>query len=570
MNAEKQMLKHTSTRSLILLISTLALSSFINQSRADWDSRSRGFTVVPSGQESLCTENFFQSVRNLKSIGANMVSIRVAWSHQRIDSSTIDPYIRTTSNEALRCGIEFIQSQGMDFGIGLVINGPAWRATFEPEDRDAWFKSMGELAVRYSRDFAQPYGATYFSLGTEMYSLVSNEHNSENAAGPGRYRWPEIINDVRSEYSGLITYSAQHSGDRSAVFEDNDLMPNLDVLGFSGYWPLYATNTRNLLNEWARIEREIILPAYNRYGKPLELAEIGYRPCSFTFERPYDSQTECTFDGEAQSLAWDALLTFFADKSYLIGLVGGWAWSDSPYFGGPENTDFTPWGKPAAQTIAGHWPALIATEEPPVPFGESQLAAVPYCDPADTAVSESGWGDLSNYAVNGESLSPYACIFLDGPSDNEFGVVINNVESTEDTPLSETGNGTPTDNSDDPVLVDSETPLEVDTPGDGQSQNPGIADEPIDGGDQSLDDGLTDLDTLEPPNTSGGAITSWFLLILMSVRVYRVITAITITINRSDVNSKSLRYRRRQHKKLDNTKRMSVPLKTPGLGALYS
>lgn len=481
-----------SIRLHILFITAVALLLSGMSSRAAWDSLSRGFTVVPSEKESLCTENFFQSVRNLKSIGANMVSIRVAWSHQQVTSSIIYPYQRTASDDALRCGIEFIQSQGMKFGLGMVVNGPVWRATFEPDDRDAWFQNMGELAVRYSRDFAQPYGATYFSLGTEMYSLVSNVHNPENAAAPGRYRWPEIINDVRAEYSGIVTYSAQHSGDRSALFEDNDLMPNLDVLGFSGYWPLYANNKQNLLNEWARIERETILPAYNRYGKPLELAEIGYRPCSFTFERPYDSQTECTFDGEAQSLAWDAVLTFFADKPYLIGLVGGWAWSDSPYFGGLENTDYTPWGKPAAQTIASYWPVLMPTEEAQVPFGESQLAGVPYCDPADTAVPDQGWGDLSNYALNGQSFRPAGCIYLDGPADNEFGVVAEQSESP-------TGSGDQED--EDPTTNDGSV----------------VDETPVGGGE-----GDADADNLGSRSTvAGGGINLWYLLSLSGLGLFR-------------------------------------------------
>lgn len=480
-----------------LFFMLFALFFYAKPSAANWDSYSRGFTVVPSDQESLCTENFFQSVRNLKSIGANMVSIRVAWSHQRATDSIIYPYSRTASDNALRCGIEFIQSQGMDFGLGLVINGPTWRATFEPDDRDAWFQAMGELAIRYSRDFAQPYGATYFSLGTEMYSLVSNVHNSENAAGPGRYRWPEIVNDVRAEYSGIITYSAQHSGDRSAVFEDNDLMANLDVLGFSGYWPLYADNKRNLLNEWARIERETILPAYNRYGKPIELAEIGYRPCTFTFERPYDSQTECTYSGESQSLAWDAVLTFFVDKPYLIGLVGGWAWSDSPYVGGAGNTDYTPWGKPAAATIASHWPVLAPTEESQVPFGESQLAGVAYCDPSDTAVPDNGWGDLSNYSVNGVPLAPAGCIFLNGPADNEFGVA--------------------SDLSEDPAVSDGQ--------GSGGEQggadDPIITDEPGENGSPVVSDAPQNSDSLGSRSTVAGAVNVWYLFLLCALWLQR-------------------------------------------------
>lgn len=480
-----------------------SISAFVAPSAANasWDNLSRGFTVVPTSKESLCTEDFFQSVRNLKSIGANIVSIRVAWSVQNATDSILYPYSRTASDESLTCAINFIQSQGMDFGLGMVINGPAWRATFEPTDRDAWFRNMGVLAVRYSRDFAQRYGASYFSLGTEMYSLVSNEHNSDNAAGPGRYRWPEIVAAVRAEYSGVVTYSAQHSGDRSAVFEDNDLMANLDVLGFSGYWPLFADNKQNLLNEWARIEREIILPAFNRYGKPIELAEVGYRPCDFTFTRPYDARTECTYNPAAQSLAWDALLTFFESKTYLVGLVGGWVWSDSPFIGGEGHTDFTPWGKPAADTIASFWPRIATTEVAQVPFGESMLAGVPYCDPADTNVSTTGWGNMSNYSVNGVAQNSAGCIFQGGPADNEFGVSTVEVD--------EPGNGS--------TIGDTpSTPEDSDTPSGSEDTDTPSGPDDTDTTNTPVTNSDGGGDSVEGSRILSGSPSIWLVLILLA------------------------------------------------------
>lgn len=325
---------------------------------ADWSNKTRAFAMVPSSQDSLCSEGFRQSIQNYKSIGANTLSIVVAYYQENLTSSDIYPYRRTTTDEALVCGINYLQSQGMDFGINMVINVPAWRANIDPIDRDEWFRQMGALATRYARDFAAVYGAKHMSVGTEMYKLVSNDYDERNAAAPGRYRWPQIVSDIRAHYNGTITYSAQHSGDRSAIFNNNDLIPNLDILGFSAYFPLYASDHNGLLQEWARIERETILPAFNRYGKNMVVSELGYRPCDFTFTRPYDSQTACEYDGDKQAVAWDAMLLFFEDKSYLDGMIGGWAWSDDPDKGGFGHTDYTPWNKPASNTFRNYWPII--------------------------------------------------------------------------------------------------------------------------------------------------------------------------------------------------------------------
>lgn len=342
-----------------ILASALLASSIVSGSAlADWSNKTRAFTMVPSSQDALCTEDFRQSVRNLKSIGANTLSIAVAYFQDSLTSSELYPYRRTTTDDALVCGINYLQSVGLDFGLNMMINVPGWRANTDPTDRDEWFSQMGALAVKYSRDFAAVYGAKHFSLGTEMYKLVSNDYDQENAAAPGRYRWPEIIADVRANYDGTIMYSAQHSGDRSAIFDNNDLIPNLDVLGFSAYFPLYASDEAGLLAEWARVERETILPTFSRYGKQLVISELGYRPCDFTHERPYDSQSTCTYNGEIQALAWDVVLNFFSDKTYLNGMIGGWAWSDDPNDGGPTDTDYTPWNKPATNTFRSYWPII--------------------------------------------------------------------------------------------------------------------------------------------------------------------------------------------------------------------
>jgi len=392
---------------------------------ADWSNKLRGFTFQPSNSTDYCTTNFFRSVDNLKTLGANIVSLAIPWSQKTITDSEIMPYDRTPTDQALRCGIEYVKSQDLEIGLLMYVETNGWRANIDPVDRDRWFRSMGLMAERYAKDFAQPYKARYFSLGTEMHHVASNEYNSYNAAAPGRYRWPQIAADVRKHFTGTLTYSVQHSGDKSIAFEDNDLIPSVDVIGFSGYWPLYANTKDGLLREWQRVEDEVINPARARYGKGVLLVEVGYRPCDFTFAESWNARRECTYSGEPQAIAWDALLSYFADKDYFVGMAGGWAWKVDPEDSGQGNTDYTPWGKPAAAVFPLFWPLVGETKTPTLigvfPFGESQKPGTAYCDPNEVRIPSHGWSNLQNYQLNGRALSPAACILVGGPADNQKG-----------------------------------------------------------------------------------------------------------------------------------------------------
>jgi hypothetical protein len=224
---------------IFLLFFTTAIA------QASWEDKMRGYAIFPTSPDSYFNENFFQTVDNLKSIGADTISLLVPWYQDNIYSSSHHRGWNTASDSALRSGMQYVTSKGLDVALlfHADVDDGSWRAKIDPSDRDAWFGSMGGLITKYARDFANPYGAELFSVGTEMHHTVSNEYNPDNASRSGKYRWADIIADVRSEYDGTVTYSAQHSGNMSSVFQDNDLISNLDMVGFSAYWGINSPDT---------------------------------------------------------------------------------------------------------------------------------------------------------------------------------------------------------------------------------------------------------------------------------------------------------------------------------------
>jgi hypothetical protein len=343
-------------KQVVVVLGLLVFSNSIAQ--ASWEDKMRGYTIFPTSPDSYSDDDFHQTVDNLKSMGADTVSLIVPWYQENVNSNTQHRGWNTASDEALKDGMQYINNKGLKVSL-LVhadVDDGTWRAKINPSDRDQWFDSMGNIIKKYAKDFAALYDATLFSVGTEMHHTVSNEYNSDNASRPGKYRWEDIINDVKAEYTGTVTYSAQHSGGMSAVLENNDLISKLDAVGFSAYWAMDDPQTKEDIKKgWEKIERENIKPVREKYNKDILFMEGGYRPCSWALNRPWDNWSGCSYDGEAQARAYEGLLEFLKDKAYFKGAPSLWAFENDPHAGGTGNIQYTPWGKPAEEVIRNYW-----------------------------------------------------------------------------------------------------------------------------------------------------------------------------------------------------------------------
>ena len=79
---------------------------------------------------------------------------------------------------------------------------------------------------------------------------------------------------------------------------------------------------------------------------------------------------QCT-NTTAQDIAYEALLGVFGTETWFGG-VYVWLWRPDPMAGGTSDTDFTPQGKPALQTLRRHWQAEERPREQQQPQQEQE------------------------------------------------------------------------------------------------------------------------------------------------------------------------------------------------------
>lgn len=127
-----------------------------------------------------------------------------------------------------------------------------WRAYIRFFDEDVscepkwseWFAAYTDFQLHYAR-IAQETGCEMFLAGCEM---VMTEHREEE--------WRRLIAEIRSEYSGLVSYNTDKYQEHNVAWWDC-----VDVIASSGYYPSYDWE-----RQLDRIERVV-----NKFGKPFSL-----------------------------------------------------------------------------------------------------------------------------------------------------------------------------------------------------------------------------------------------------------------------------------------------------------
>lgn len=271
--------------------------------------------------------------------GATDVSITYVWWQQDLHASVIEPKpIWSATDAQIEASIRTARKLGLRVTLFPILRlmqaGPGeWRGKIAPHDLDAWWLSYQHY-ILHATALARKAGAQRLAIGSE---LVSREHERE--------RWREVIDRIRLAAPELeLLYSANWDH-----FEPVSFWDLVDVVGLTAYWELTRDSEASidaLALAWTPVKTH--LERFSKgLGRPLVITEIGYPSQDGGTVWPWDQTRKAKIDLEEQRRGYEAFVRAWSDVPFLRG-VYFWNWFG---FGGPEDGDYTPRNKPAAEVI---------------------------------------------------------------------------------------------------------------------------------------------------------------------------------------------------------------------------
>ncbi len=301
----------------------------------------RGITLVDWTADGYGTPTAQASLDELSATGANTVVILVtAYQAARTTRQVRSNDLRTPTEAAVQQIVSESKARGLRVTLKLHVDldDGAWRGLIAPPDPAAWFESYRAFVLPWA-SLAQSLGVEQFVVGTELAGTIG--HAAE---------WRRTIAAVREVFRGEVLYAASWDEAGRVPFWDA-----LDVVGVNAYYPVTDrpdAGRLEILAGWQpwldRLER-----LHEQTGRDLLVTEIGYRSVDGAGMAPHAFRSSPELDlGEQADLYW-AALQVIGEPSWMRG-VYWWNWP-ADGSGGPQNTDYTPAGKPAAGELAATW-----------------------------------------------------------------------------------------------------------------------------------------------------------------------------------------------------------------------
>jgi hypothetical protein len=288
------------------------------------------------------------SLDRIGDANASWISLLVTGYQGSIHATAIDFSGPATPTDAsLERIIESARDRGLRImlkpHIDLANDSLHYRGEIGPDftsaDWAAWFASYRAFILHYAA-LAERTECELFCVGCELGTTAV--HAAE---------WRSIVAAVRGAYSGPLIYA------------DNQVESNADAVGWWDAVDLIGQDAYPTLTGVAEPTVEDLLAGWiafrgrleglsAKWGKPLVLTEIGCRSVAGGAQNPWDWQRPGAVDLTVQRNFYEAAFRALHGQGWLRGIYW-WQWSPDPGDGGPEDTGYSPRGKPAEQVLAG-------------------------------------------------------------------------------------------------------------------------------------------------------------------------------------------------------------------------
>lgn len=281
------------------------------------------------------------SIEKVKQTNANALGVLVTWYLDTADSTEIEPDpLKTPSDEDIIHAITEAHNRGLKVMLKphLDVRDGSWRGSISPTEKSSWWVNYETFILKYAR-LAEANEVELFVVGTELKRLATANSNESD--------WIRLIETVRSQYTGALTYAANWD-----EFQRITFFKSLDVIGIDAYFPLSQSRTptlEELESGWEKWIKEISR-FQAQVEKPVILTEIGYRSIDSAAQEPWSWTKAGNYNGYAQARCYEAAIKVFRQQEWFEGMFW-WSWSVNPMAGGDGDKGFTPQRKPAEQVL---------------------------------------------------------------------------------------------------------------------------------------------------------------------------------------------------------------------------
>ncbi|MEI7766268.1 MAG: hypothetical protein WCJ97_02390 [Phycisphaerae bacterium] len=300
----------------------------------------RGFSMQlnnPNG-----AEEYRAALDDLSALGCNWINFAVAARMKDVKSN--DVYINWQNLPTLKTMesiIKHAKKKGMRVMImPMVLLDKAgtkeWRGVIQPTDWEQWFFSYRQY-MSVVANLAAKSEADILCVGSELLSTEADEQ-----------RWTQTIREIKSVYSGKLTYSANWDHYKVPTF-----WGQLDYIGMNNYNELASgrgATVAQLVKTWQPIKRDILRFAEEQ-KKPFMFTEVGWHNLDNTVKEPWNYVALTKIDPREQANAFQSFVEVWGEEKaekFMGAFIWEWVSNAKP----TDPGSYCPKGQPAMEIIS--------------------------------------------------------------------------------------------------------------------------------------------------------------------------------------------------------------------------
>jgi len=311
----------------------------------------KGFCYAHEGYQiynGYLSRKSFESLQTLRALGADWISLTP---FGYLDDRNKPGYLHYSfgagaeNDESLIAAAAFAKKLGMRVMLKphVLMNSWnwGWPGEIEMKTEEDWqlFFKYYYSWIRHYALLAEMYDMDMFCIGVELMH-TTRDHQAE---------WRGMISKIRQIYRGPLVYAANWWQE----FEHITFWDTLDYIGLNLYYPLSQMDTVTVadLIDGMNTGMPVVERIAHQYHKPVLLTEVGFTSSAKPWKTPHQRNRGAQLALEDQAMCYQAIFESFWDKDWFYGFYW-WKWPTYLEYGGPNNNDFTPNGKPAEKVVA--------------------------------------------------------------------------------------------------------------------------------------------------------------------------------------------------------------------------